>query len=712
MWTATTGGSWSDPANWSAGVPNSSTNACINKAGIYTVHLTGIQNAAALSLGANNGAQTLSIEGTCDALTGELHLGSNSVVNARGHIALTDTGDCQFSWLDQTSGTLTNAGSITSVDSGTSQDRFLYGDVVNSGAINVDATLTSDDGGRNQTNTGTVTIAAGAAWLDHDSFRNAGGSLTTIGSGSFTELTGTFVQGNGTTTGNVFVQGGGLTYSGTGASTIVTHDEVELAGNIASGQSLTAQGACATGPAYLGISAPWTNVGTVTLTDVGDCQYAWLDQMSGTFTNTGTLVSADAGTTQQRFLYGDFANSGTVTVAATLTSDDSGVTQTNTGTVTIATGASWDDEDSFWNLGGSLTTAGTGSFNQVDGTFVQGGGTTSGHVVVNGANLQYTGAGASTIVAHGGVGLSGNIAAGQTLTVEGTCADGNALVAAGAPVSNAGTITLTDTGNCGSGGYAQSSGALTNTGTIHVASSGTAQGRLLLGTVSNSGTLVLDAGTAVQTGSGTIANESAGTIETHISSTTKFGQLSGTDAVQLSGTLHVVLDGGYTPQVGRQFTIVTCASCSGSFKTFVGQSANAHGAFAMARTPSAVTLTVMKAADLSVVGSAPGAVGSGSTFSFTFVVHDADPKEATSVTLSDRLPATVTFSSASAGCTHAAALVTCSFPTLGVGKSLSVTITVVAGAPAKVTDTATVKATGTVDVTPADDSSKVVVEIN
>src|ERR1700729_3754076 len=132
-------------------------------------------------LGANNGAQTLSIDGTCDQGSGELHLGASSAVNAHGTVVLTDTGDCQFSWLDQTSGSLANGGTIDVADSGTGQDRFLYGNIVNSGTIEIDTALTSDTTGYTVTNTGTVSIATGASWLDDESFRNAGGALTTTG---------------------------------------------------------------------------------------------------------------------------------------------------------------------------------------------------------------------------------------------------------------------------------------------------------------------------------------------------------------------------------------------------------------------------------------------------------------------------------------------------------------------------------------------------
>jgi uncharacterized repeat protein (TIGR01451 family) len=708
-WTAAAGGSWSDPANWSAGVPTASTNACITKTGTYTVHLTGVQNAAALSLGATTGSQTLSIEGTCDALSGELHLGASSTVNPDGAVILTDTGDCQFSWLDQASGTLTNRGTIDVVDSGTTQDRFLYGDLVNTGTINVDATLTSDDGGHTHTNTGTVTIADGKQWNDNDSFWNLGGSLSTIGGGSFTEDSGTFVQGNGHTTGNVFVHSGGLTYTGSGPSTIVTHGDVALSGDTVAGQALTVEGSCDTGPGYLGISAPWTNGGTLTLTDTGDCQYAWLDQMSGTLRNTGTITSADSGTTQARFLYGDLTNAGTISVAATLTSDDGGRTQTNTGTVTIANGARWDDSDSFWNNGGSLTAAGSGSFNQLDGTFVQAGGTTSG-VVVNGASLSYRGTGASAIVAHGGVALSGGIATGQTLTIEGTCADGNALVAAGAPVSNAGTITLTDTGNCGSAGLAQTAGTLSNSGTIHVVNSGTTQARQLVGTVANSGRLVLDAGTNTQAGSGTISNSATGTIEVHIASGTKFAQLTSTGPVQLSGTLSIVADGVYLAPNGRQFTIMTCASCTGAFKTITGQAIGTRGGYVLTSTTSALTLTATKAADLSVVGSAPSSVPNGSTFTYSFTVQNNGPKATSSVTLKDTLPASLAFFSVSSGCTHTGHQVTCTTATLGIGSSITFMISVTATATGKVTNSASATA-ASFDPTPADATAKVVVTV-
>jgi uncharacterized repeat protein (TIGR01451 family) len=708
-WLATAGGQWSDAANWSAGVPTSGTNACITKFGTYTVHLTGGQDAAALIVGGSNGAQTLSIEGTCESGAAELHLGAGSMVNPHGTVALTDTGDCQYAWLDQMAGTLTNKGTIVSADSGTAQYRFIYGDFVNTGTVTIDATLTSDDGGHTHTNTGTVSIASGAAWDDNDSFRNLGGSLTTTGTGAFNQANATFTQGNGLTSG-VVVHHGNIAYTGPGSSAIVATGSNNLSGNIAAGQSLTAEGGCGSGPGYLAVASPWTNAGTITLTDTGDCHWVWLDQVSGTFTNTGTVHIANSGTTQARYIYGDLANSGTITIDATLTSDDSGRTHTNTGTVSIASGAAWDEEDAFWNLGGSLTTTGTGSFNQVFGTFVQGDGTTNGTVVAEGSGLKYTGTGASTIVAHGIVNLSGDIGAAQNLTAEGTCASGNALLASGSPLTNAGTISLTDVGGCSAAGFAQTAGTLTNTGTIHVASPGSAQARSLIGSVENWGTLVIDARANLQTTGGTITNETTGTIETHLASNTHYGHLSSSDTVQLGGALTIVRDGTYSPALGREFTIVTCASCLGAFATVAGQSVTPPTALAIASTPTTVTLTVAKAADLSIIGSAPSPVAAGSPFTYTFVVHNAGPRPAAAVSLFDTLPAGVTFSSASPGCSPGTGTVTCALGTVFLGKSVTITITVTAGAPGFVTDRASVTATS-VDLTPGDASCKVRVRV-
>jgi uncharacterized repeat protein (TIGR01451 family) len=301
---------------------------------------------------------------------------------------------------------------------------------------------------------------------------------------------------------------------------------------------------------------------------------------------------------------------------------------------------------------------------------------------------------------------------GQIFTLASRC--GNyAVVNAAADWSNAGTINLTDL-PAGCGNYfaqlATAAGkTLTNTGRIHVQVGTGTTDRYLSGTADNSGTVEVDAGAILLKDSGTFSNKAAGTIETHIASPTSFGKILGPAPIQLDGTLKI--DTAYSPAVHDAFQVISCAGCvSGAFAAYVGQSLPGDLGYAVGIKASGVKLTVKKVADLDLLGSAPSPVASGSQFSYTFTVHNAGPKPATAVKLSDTLPAGVTFVSASAGCTTVGAKVTCALGTLNSGASSIVTITVTAGAPATVTNIASVKA-GTVDFTPADARAKVKVTI-
>jgi uncharacterized repeat protein (TIGR01451 family) len=110
-----------------------------------------------------------------------------------------------------------------------------------------------------------------------------------------------------------------------------------------------------------------------------------------------------------------------------------------------------------------------------------------------------------------------------------------------------------------------------------------------------------------------------------------------------------------------------------------------------------------KVADLSITGTAPETVAPGSGFSYDFTVHNAGPKGATGVVLSDTLPSGITFSSAPPGCTFLGGTVTCALGTIAPGASVDISISVTAGVAGKFTDTASVSAQ-TVDPTPADAS--------
>jgi uncharacterized repeat protein (TIGR01451 family) len=103
-----------------------------------------------------------------------------------------------------------------------------------------------------------------------------------------------------------------------------------------------------------------------------------------------------------------------------------------------------------------------------------------------------------------------------------------------------------------------------------------------------------------------------------------------------------------------------------------------------------LTLTVDVNADLSITKSAPAEVTVGDDFTYTLEVTNNGPATAVDTTVSDTLPAGVTFVSATAGCTEAAGVVTCDLGDLASGGTATVEIVVTADAVGTVNNTASV----------------------
>ena len=137
----------------------------------------------------------------------------------------------------------------------------------------------------------------------------------------------------------------------------------------------------------------------------------------------------------------------------------------NGGTVTIASGATLNDTivagSIFDNAKGAINGAGQLTVSGAD-TFEQGKATISGAtVLLNGANLAYTGTGAGAITTEGiSVLKSGAPASGQTLNVVGTCTL-NAVLDTSAFTDN-GAIVL-NSAACGNNGILGNAGNGTNT---------------------------------------------------------------------------------------------------------------------------------------------------------------------------------------------------------------------------------------------------------
>lgn len=105
--------------------------------------------------------------------------------------------------------------------------------------------------------------------------------------------------------------------------------------------------------------------------------------------------------------------------------------------------------------------------------------------------------------------------------------------------------------------------------------------------------------------------------------------------------------------------------------------------------------TVNPAANLSVTKSdSPDPVNVGNNLTYTITVTNNGPNNATGVTVTDTLPSTVTFVSASSGCTHSSGTVTCTIGNLAASANTSVTITVTPQAGAVPSITNSVSVTG------------------
>ncbi len=98
-------------------------------------------------------------------------------------------------------------------------------------------------------------------------------------------------------------------------------------------------------------------------------------------------------------------------------------------------------------------------------------------------------------------------------------------------------------------------------------------------------------------------------------------------------------------------------------------------------------------ADLSLVKSdSTDPVATGQTLTYTLTVQNAGPDTATGVTITDTLPASVSFVSASSGCTHASGSVTCNVANIASGASAQVQIQVTPNQVGTITNTASVAA--------------------
>jgi len=540
------------------------------------------------------------------------------------------------------------------------------------------------------TGAGTVDFAGGTSTLSNSTVQNitfSGG--TGAFTGPTTATTVTLAGGTFSGTGALTATGTGNSWSGgtlAAALTIDTGAVLAVTGSgtksVSSGAALTNNGTVTvsgTGPigGNSGANAVIDNNGTWNHTVDAHFQRFSTPSTVGTFNNAGTFTKSGAGLTTFDPQWPFNSSGGAVNVNAGTLKLDQGGSATG-GTYTIASGATLSFGNSFTaSAPATFTGAGTldflGGISSISGSTVQNvafnGGTggftaptTSTTLTLNGG--AFSGAGSLTVTGSGNSWTGGTLAApltvdtGATLAVSGS---GTKNVAAGAYLTNNGTVTVSGTGtiggNSGAAAVFDNNGAWNHTadvafqrfsspspvGTFNNAGTFTKSGTGTTAfdpqwTFNNSGTLTIAAGTLsfsepfTQMASGALNLAANGTV-----AGSQYSRITSTNAVTLDGTLNLTI--GYGPTNGDLLQILTFASRTGDFATKTGLGYSG-GSFTYAANATDITLTATATSTaVSIAKSAPANVAANEPFSYTITVTNSGPNPATSVSVSDAIQA-------------------------------------------------------------------------
>jgi hypothetical protein len=530
-WTNPSGGSWSAGGNWSSGhAPTSAQSACIVIATSAAITESGTVTAAGLTLGGTSGQTVLELAGTVKD-------SASSTISADGELT-----DDLGSNLDVTHGaTLTNHGTVL-VPGGqaltfTGKVTNASGGVVDVAAVgryggvlylNGPGTFTNDGTLSAQTNAsidapgnGTGPSVAPIAFYDEGGTFTNDGTVTISAGGKFKQRS-TAISGTGAP---IDVDGAVLDFTGSGGGIFTAYGTTELEGNMAHGQSVTLDSGEVTAAGSFTNAGLLAGSGTLTLPS------------GATLTNTGMIVVTPA---QALEFSGNLDNAPSGLVDLT----DSGryggglyldgPAIKNDGTVDLQPSSFLDVPGSgtsaaFDNDSGTIENDGTVNVD-AGGTWLEGAGKVAGNpVAVDGGIVDFTGSGAGAFALIGTSELEGNLAAGQSaslqsrqVTAVGSIANaglitgsGMLTLPAGATLTNSGEILVPPAVNF------ELSGNLDNTpiGTVTVGGTSTYGGAAELGfdgpTLTNDGTIAIQADSTLLTpdnGTSSTIDNDGGTI--------------------------------------------------------------------------------------------------------------------------------------------------------------------------------------------------------
>jgi hypothetical protein len=481
-------------------------------------------------------------------------------------------------------GTFVNEGTFRkSAGNGSTSIDFQFND---DGLVEVDTGTLSFAG--NGTSNGSFTVAAGAALnLTADAYTlNAGSAITGLGTLFFSgsgviTVAGTVMSRNTTVTSTTVdflsnVDLPSLTLNGTlaGPGTVTVDGLLTWVAGSMSGAGLTQANGGLAFSGSQGVvldgrtldnrgTATWTGTGSISLRDG-----AVFDNLPGATFDVRTDASF-AGSVD-----GSFVNEGTFRKSAGSRTTSVDAAFTNTGTVDIATGG--------LNLTGGLTNFSVATDTLTGGTY---------HVmslfrfadaalVANGAVIILDGPAAqiSDEAGHDALAqLATNLAtAGFTLTR-------GRRFTTGAAFTNAGQVALDAASSfTTTGSYTQTAGVTDLGSGVLTASPGVdLQGGVLTGAGTVNGDLMNggvvspggDGTTGILTVTGNYLQTAASVLNIDlggVNAGTQYDQVQIGGTAILDGTLNVALIGGYVPQVGDSFLILTFSSVAGTFATVNG----------------------------------------------------------------------------------------------------------------------------------------------
>jgi hypothetical protein len=355
----------------------------------------------------------------------------------------------------------------------------------------------------------------------------------------------------------------------TAGSYIVTVNDFEQAGSLQMGAASGTQpeldiaAVGNTSPSQLQVTGDISNVAKIDLTSqhTGSAQSAYLT-WGGTLTNSGTLAT-DAGVSKgSRYLEGDLVNTGTVAVAEPTFFDTASAQWDNAGSLSVASTGTLTvngPADFLNDTGGSIANSGTFTASN-SSLYTQGAGTETGNAVtVDQASLALSGAGGGSFLLLDSDTLTGNVAAGQSVTVAGVTGTGPGQTLNPGSFTNAGTITLTNVGKINLSSQSATlswNGTLTNTGTINLQSGEVDDYRYLQGgNLLNQGTIAVTSAfgwlQGYQPTGATLTNKKSITVASGASLTSYFGSLINSAGTIANSGSFVVEDGYFEQGLGK-----------------------------------------------------------------------------------------------------------------------------------------------------------------